>query len=122
MYKAATLASVIAASFICTSAKTQTLSECTYEHAAKMAGPGSDVNDPCIVHWRSIEVQKHPERARLLECMGFKAYEDPQPSGHPATLSECDRDVRADQQRLGLPVTGLSDDQRNGYYRTWGKR
>jgi hypothetical protein len=77
-------------------------------------------NDPCLVHWRSIEVQKHPERAMELECMGLKAYEDPQPPGHPMPLTECDRITREDQQRLDLPVRGLSEERKALYRTTWG--
>ena len=52
--------------------------------------------------------------------MGLKAYEDPQPSGHPVTLAECDRITREGQLQLGLPAVGLSDDQKASYIRTWG--
>ena len=80
-----------------------------------------DVNSPVCVRVRSAEVRKHPERATNLECAGFKAYEDPQPPGHPATLEECDRIVKEDQRRLGFPATGLSDEQIATYHRTWGR-
>jgi hypothetical protein len=95
-------------------------SGCTQERAAEIARSGT-VNDPCLVHWRSIEVRKHPERATQLECTGLKAYEDPQPPGHPVRLVECDRITREDQQRMGLPATGLSDEMKATYRRTWGQ-
>lgn len=99
------------------------LNTCTKARAIEITRtPGSQVNDPCVVHWRSLEVQKHPERAMQLECAGFKAYEDPQPPGHPISLAECDRITRADQRRLGLPAQGLSQQQRDAYRATWGKQ
>jgi hypothetical protein len=52
--------------------------------------------------------------------MGIKAYPDPQPPGHPISLAECDRITRNDQQRLGLPIRGLSAQQKAGYRSTWG--
>lgn len=96
---------------------------CTAERAAEIARTtGANINDPCLVHWRSIEVRKHPERASDLECMGFKAYEDPQPPGHPIALADCDRITRQDQQRLGLPATGMSASQKEVYRSAWGKQ
>ena len=97
------------------------LDGCTQERAAELARPGNLGNDTCLVHWRAIEVRKHPERATLLECNGLKAYEDPQPPGHPVLLSECDRITREDQQRMGLPATGLTDEMKATYRRTWGQ-
>ncbi|HVP86096.1 MAG TPA: hypothetical protein VMS78_15355 [Rhizomicrobium sp.] len=32
---------------------------------------------------------KDPEKVKLLECMGVKVYEDPQPPGHPPSAQEC---------------------------------
>jgi hypothetical protein len=94
---------------------------CTQERAAELARPGNSGNDPCLVHWRAIEVRKHPERATLLECNGLKAYEDPQPPGHPVPLAECDRIIREDQQRMGLPANGMGDELKAGYRSTWGQ-
>jgi hypothetical protein len=33
---------------------------------------------------------KDPEKAKLIECMGVKVYQDPQPVGHPPSKAECD--------------------------------
>jgi hypothetical protein len=78
-------------------------------------------NDPCVVYWRSMEVRQHPERSSYLECSGLKAYPDPQPKGHPMSLAECDRQLRARQVRMAVPVTGMSDEQKAIYRATWGK-
>lgn len=94
-------------------------SGCSFEQAAKMAGR-APFNDPCLVHWRSIEVRQHPERAADLECMGIKAYEDPQPPGHPVPLAECERRHLELQQRMGITVLPLSDEIKEGYRKTWG--
>jgi uncharacterized protein len=32
-----------------------------------------------------------PEKVKLLECMGVKVYNDPQPRGHPPSTAECNR-------------------------------
>lgn len=77
-------------------------------------------NDPCVIYWRSIDVRQHPERAFYLECNGLKAYADPQPRGHPVPLAECDRKLRERQQRMGVPVTGLTDEEKAAYRATWG--
>jgi hypothetical protein len=77
-------------------------------------------NDPCVVYWRSMDVRLHPERAYYLECSGLKAYPDPQPRGHPISLAECDRKLRERQARMGVSVTGLSDEQKASYHATWG--
>jgi hypothetical protein len=98
--------------------------ECTQQQAAEIVETRRTLegaNDPCVVHWRSIEVQQHPERAAQLECTGLKAYEDPQPLGHPISLAECDRITREDQLRLGLPAIGPSEEQKATYRATWGQ-
>jgi hypothetical protein len=101
----------------------QALAGCTQESAAaEVVRGGSKVNDPCIVHVRSIEVRKHPERATQLECMGMMAYENPQPPGHPVSLEVCDRILRADQQSAGLPAVGLTEEMKANYRYTWGQR
>jgi hypothetical protein len=56
------------------------------------------------------------------ECMGLKAYEDPQPPGHPASLAECERFTREETRRYGFPDMGMSDEQKAAYRRTWGNR
>ncbi|WP_447876950.1 lysozyme inhibitor LprI family protein [Serratia fonticola] len=33
---------------------------------------------------------KDPEKVKILECMGVKVYEDPQPIGHPPSPEECE--------------------------------
>jgi hypothetical protein len=55
-----------------------------------------------------------------LECAGLKAYEDPQPPGHPIPLAECDRVTREGQERMGLPPRGLTDELKAAYRATWG--
>ena len=77
-------------------------------------------NDPCVVYWRSLEVRQHPERAFYLECNGLKAYPDPQPPGHPVSLAECDRKLRARQAHMGVPVRGMTDEEKTTYRATWG--
>jgi hypothetical protein len=77
-------------------------------------------NDVCVVYWRSLEVRQHPERASYLECNGLKAYPDPQPTGHPLSLADCDRRLRERQARMGVPVTGMSDEEKATYRATWG--
>lgn len=77
-------------------------------------------NDACVVDWRSLEVRQHPERSSYLECNGLKAYPDPQPTGHPVSLAECDRKLRERQVRMGVPVTGMSDEEKATYRATWG--
>lgn len=77
-------------------------------------------NDPCVVYWRSFEVRQHPERASYLECDGLKAYPDPQPAGHPLSLAECDRKLRERQTRMGVPGSGMTDEQKATYRATWG--
>jgi uncharacterized protein len=32
-----------------------------------------------------------PEKVKLIECMGIKVYDDPQPRGHPPSIAECNR-------------------------------
>ena len=94
---------------------------CTQAQAVELAETRrAGANDPCLLHWRSIEVRQHPERAMELECDGLKAYEDPQPPGHPISLAECDRITRQDQQRMGLPPTGMNEGAKEEYRRTWG--
>jgi hypothetical protein len=77
-------------------------------------------NDACVIYWRSLEVRQHPERAFYLECNGLKAYPDPQPRGHPIPLAECDRKLRERQARMGVPVNGMTDEQKATYRGTWG--
>ena len=77
-------------------------------------------NDACVVYWRSLEVRQRPERALYLECNGLKAYPDPQPRGHPISLAECDRRLRERQARMGVPATGMSDEEKATYRATWG--
>jgi hypothetical protein len=77
-------------------------------------------NDPCVVYWRSLGVRQHPASATDLECAGLKAYPDPQPPGHPASLPECDRSFKEGQQRMGFPVEGMSNEQKATYRATWG--
>ena len=77
-------------------------------------------NDACVVYWRSLEVRQHPERSFYLECNGLKAYPDPQPRGHPISLADCDRKLRERQARMGVPVTGMSDEEKATYRATWG--
>jgi hypothetical protein len=101
----------------------QTLESCTQEDATEIIRSQRTLeaaNDPCVVHWRSIEVRRHPERAADLECAGLKAYGDPQPPGHPISLSECERMIREGQEKMGLPVRGMTDEQKAVYRATWG--
>jgi hypothetical protein len=77
-------------------------------------------NDPCLVHSRSLHMKTHPQDAWNAECMGLKVFEDPQPSGHPMPLAECDRRTRLDQSALGLAPTGMSEEQKHAYRRIWG--
>ena len=77
-------------------------------------------NDACVVYWRSLEVRQHPERASYLECNGLMAYPGPQPTGHPISLAECDRKLRERQARMGVPVTGMSDEEKATYRATRG--
>ena len=77
-------------------------------------------NDACVVYWRSLEVRQHPERSFYLECNGLMAYPDPQPPGHPISLADCDRKLRERQARMGVPVTGMSDEEKATYRATWG--
>jgi hypothetical protein len=103
---------IIIAPFICTSAKSQSLSSVQREC---LSGP---MNSPTCVKLRAEDARKHPDRSYAdAECDGLM---DPQPQGHPPPLSECDGIVRLDQERMGLPITGLSQQQIEGYYRTWG--
>jgi len=80
------------------------------------------VNDPCLVHSRSVSMRSHPQDAWNAECMGMKVFEDPQPPGHPMPLEECDKRTREDQARLGLPATGMSTEQKAAYRSAWGNR
>jgi hypothetical protein len=77
-------------------------------------------NDACVVYWRSLEVRQHPERSFYLECNGLKAYPDPQPPGHPISLADCDRKLRERQARMGVAVTGMSDEEKATYRAIWG--
>jgi hypothetical protein len=98
--------------------------ECSREVAAQIVRVEHTLqasNDPCVVYWRSMEVRQHPERSSYLECSGLKAYPDPQPKGHPVSLAECDRQLRDRQARMAVPVTGMSDQQKETYRATWGK-
>jgi uncharacterized protein len=36
------------------------------------------------------EALKDPEKVKIIECMGIKVYEDPQPIGHPPSPEECE--------------------------------
>lgn len=80
------------------------------------------INDPCLVHSRSVSMRSHPQDAWNAECMGMKVFEDPQPPGHPMPLAECDKRTREDQARLGLPSSGMSAEQKDAYRRAWGNR
>ena len=82
----------------------------------------ASVNDRCLVHLRSVHMRSHPQDAWNAECMGIRVFEDPQPAGHPMPMTECDKRTRQDQIRLGLPTTGLSDELKAAYRRTWGNR
>lgn len=42
-----------------------------------------------------------PHKVALMECMGVKVYEDPQPAGHPPSAAEC----AAIEHSAGLPAT-----------------
>ena len=37
------------------------------------------------------EALKDPQKVKLMECVGVKVYEDPQPAGHPPNADECDQ-------------------------------
>ncbi len=65
--------------------------------------------------------RRHKRRSSYLECRGLKAYPDPQPKGHPVSLAECDRLLRERQARMGVPVIGMSGEQKATYRATWGK-
>lgn len=96
---------------------------CTEAQAAEIVATNRTLaggNDPCVVYWRSTHVQQHPERAFELECTGLKAYPDPQPPGHPVSITECDRKYREDQARMGIPVRGMTEEQKAVYRLTWG--
>jgi hypothetical protein len=96
---------------------------CTQQIAAEIVRVQHSLqasNDACVVYWRSLEVRQHPERSTYLECNGLKAYPDPQPTGHPVSLTECDRKLRERQVRMGVPVTGMSDEEKATYRATWG--
>ncbi len=98
--------------------------ECSREIAAQIVRMTQTLqasNDPCVGYWRSIEVRQHSERSSYLECSGLKAYPDSQPKGHPASLAQCDRQLRERQARMAVPVTGMSDEQKAMYRATWGK-
>jgi hypothetical protein len=97
---------------------------CSREVAAQFVRAENSMqasNDPCVVYWRSMEVRQHPERSSYLECNGLKAYPDPQPRGHPVSLADCDRRLRERQARMGVPVVGMTDEQKATYRATWGK-
>jgi hypothetical protein len=96
---------------------------CSREQAVEIVRvqPGWQAsNDACVVSWRSLEARQHPERAFYLECNGLKAYPDPQPRGHPISLAECDRKLRERQARMGVAVSGMTDEQKATYRATWG--
>jgi len=96
---------------------------CTQEVAAEIVRVQHTLqasNDPCVVYWRSFEVRQHPERAFYLECNGLKAYPDPQPAGHPVSLAQCDRKLRARQAQMGVPVSGMTEQEKAIYRATWG--
>ncbi len=96
---------------------------CSHEQAAEIVRVQHTLqasNDACVVYWRSLEVRQHPERALYLECNGLKAYPDPQPPGHPTSLADCDRKLRERQARMGVPVTGMRDEEKATYRATWG--
>jgi hypothetical protein len=96
---------------------------CTQQQAAEIVRvqhTSQASNNPCVVYWRSMEVRQHPERVVYLECNGLKAYPDPQPAGHPVSLAECDRKLRERQARMGVAVSGMSDEQKATYRATWG--
>jgi hypothetical protein len=98
---------------------------CSHEQAAEIVRVQHTLqasNDACVVYWRSMEVRQHPERSFYLECNGLKAYPDPQPPGHPISLAQCDRQLRERQARMGVPVTGMSDEEKATYRATWGGR
>jgi hypothetical protein len=65
-----------------------------------------------------MEVRQHPERVVYLECNGLKAYPDAQPAGHPVSLAVCDRKLRERQARMGVAVSGMSDEQKATYRAT----
>jgi hypothetical protein len=96
---------------------------CSYQQAAEIVRVQHTLqasNDACVVYWRSLEVRQHPERSFYLECNGLKAYPDPQPPGHPISLADCDRQFRERQARMGVPVTGMSNEEKATYRATWG--
>ena len=96
---------------------------CSHEQAAEIVRVQHTLqasNDACVVYWRSVEVRQHPQRSFYLECNGLKAYPDPQPPGHPISLAECDRKLRERQARMGVPVTGMNDEEKATYRATWG--
>jgi len=98
---------------------------CSHEQAAEIVRVQHTLqasNDACVVYWRSMEVRQHPERSFYLECNGLKAYPDPQPPGHPISLAQCDRQRRERQARMGVPVTGMSNEEKATYRATWGGR
>ncbi len=96
---------------------------CSHQQAAEIVQVQHTLqasNDPCVVYWRSMEVRQHPERVVYLECNGLKAYPDPQPKGHPVSLTECDRKLRDRQRQMGVAVTGMTEEQKPTYRATWG--
>ena len=98
---------------------------CSHEQAAEIVRVQHTLqasNDACVVYWRSMEVRQHAERSFYLECNRLKAYPDPQPPGHPISLAQCDRQLRERQARMGVPVTGMSDEEKATYRATWGGR
>ncbi len=97
--------------------------DCPQHRATEILQPRHTLeaaNDPCVIYWRSLGVRQHPRSATDLECAGLKAYPDPQPPGHPASLAECDRTFREGQQRTGIRIEGMSDQQKGTYRATWG--
>ena len=97
--------------------------ECSQQVAAEIVRVQHTLqasNNPCVVHWRSFDVRQHPEWAFYLECNGLKACPDPQPAGHPVSLAECDRKLRKRQARMGVLVSGMTDEQKATYRATWG--
>lgn len=37
------------------------------------------------------EALRDPAKVKIIECLGVKVYEDPQPPGHPPSKAECDQ-------------------------------
>lgn len=53
------------------------------------------------------EATKDPQAVKLMECVGVKVYQDPQPPGHPPTADECNQLLRdADSKRANSAASG----------------